>query len=182
MIGPVYQAISKEGLAAGVMEGAGIGLLDSTAISAMPVGSHFGQTQLQLTTGPVAGGTATAWLQANIGVPAASLGSIYFGLNAATSINNSGYFGTLDAVTPAGQPGPVDVRTFSTDGGSQLIPWGFTYGRGCWRTSLGTPPPTVAGLRVCLVLASDRSSDLPETPINSRQTISRSTSVANLPR
>ena len=124
---PMYQAISSTGLAAGVMEGAGIGLLDTTAVQATPVGSHFGPTQLDLTTGPTAGGTATAWLQDNFGVAAAQLGSIYFGANAATSINGSGFDGTLDAVTPAGQPGPVDVRTFSTNGGSQLIPWGFTY-------------------------------------------------------
>jgi hypothetical protein len=127
-IGPLYQAISTNGLAAGVMEGAGIGLLDTTAVHAMPVGSHFGQTQLELATGPTTGGTATAWWQDNVGVPPASLGSIYFGANAATSINNSAFDGTLAAVTPAGQPGPVDVRTFSTDGGSQLIPWGFSYG------------------------------------------------------
>jgi hypothetical protein len=127
-VGPMYQAISANGLAAGVMEGAGIGLLDTTAVEAMPVGSHFGQTQLDLATGPVAGGTATAWFQDDVGVTAAPLGSIYFGSNAATSINNSGFDGTLDSVAPAGQPGPVDVRTFSTNGGSQLIPWGFSYG------------------------------------------------------
>lgn len=128
MMGPMYQAIGSNGLAAGVMEGAGIGLLDTTAVHAMPVGSHFGQTQLQLATGPAAGGTATAWWQDSIGVTAAPLGSIYFGANAATSVNSSGFDGTLDAVTPAGQPGPVDLRAFSTDGGTQLIPWGFTYG------------------------------------------------------
>lgn len=127
-MGPMYQAISTSGLAAGVMEGAGIGLLDTTAVHAMPVGSHFAETQLLLATGPVTGGTATAWMQDNFGVTPASLGSIYFGANAATSINSNGFDGTLDAITPAGQPGPVDVRTFATDGGSQLIPWGFTYG------------------------------------------------------
>jgi hypothetical protein len=128
LAGPYYQAINTNGLAAGVMEGAGIGLLDTTAVHAMPVGSHFGLTQLELATGPVSGGTSTAWWQDNVGVPVASLGSIYFGANAATSINSSGFDFTLDAVTPAGQPGPVDVRAFSTDGGSQLIPWGFSYG------------------------------------------------------
>jgi hypothetical protein len=128
LVGPMYQATSSNGLAAGVMEGAGIGLLDTTAARAMPVGSHFGQTQLELATGPIAGGTSTAWWQDNVGVTSAPLGSIYFGANAATSINSSGFDGTLDAMTPAGQPGPVDVRTFSTNGGSQLIPWGFSYG------------------------------------------------------
>ena len=128
LTGPMYQAISSNGLAAGIMEGEGIGLLDTTAVHAMPVGSHFGLTQLDLATGPAAGGTATAWLQDDAGVTAAPLGSIYFGANAATSVNDSGFDGTLDALTPAGQPGPVDVRTFATDGGSQLIPWGFTYG------------------------------------------------------
>jgi hypothetical protein len=122
--GPLYQAISQTGLAAGVMQSLGIGLLDTTAVRAMPVGSHLSQTQLQLATGPVAGDTATAWQESEFGA-SPQLGSIYFGTNTATSIN-AGYMFT--AVTPAGTPGPVDVRTFSTDGGSQLIPWGFTYG------------------------------------------------------
>jgi hypothetical protein len=128
LAGPMYQAISSNGLAAGVMESAGVGLLDTTAVHALPVGSHFGQTQLDLATGPIGGGTATAWWQDDVGVTAAPLGSIYFGTNTATDINSNGFDGTLDAVTPAGQPGPVDVRTFSTNGGSQLIPWGFSYG------------------------------------------------------
>jgi hypothetical protein len=128
LAGPMYQAISSTGLAAGVMEGAGVGLLDTTAVHALPVGSHFGQTQLDLATGPIGGSTATAWWQDNVGVTAAPLGSIYFGANPATDINSNGFDGTLDAETPAGQPGPVDVRTFSTNGGSQLIPWGFSYG------------------------------------------------------
>lgn len=128
LAGPIYQATSSTGLAAGVMEGAGIGLLDTTAVRAMPVGSHFSQTQLDLARGPTAGGTGTAWLQDFAGVAAAPLGSVYFGPNAATSLDSGGFDGTIDAVTPAGQPGPADVRTFATDGGSQLIPWGFSYG------------------------------------------------------
>jgi len=164
LAGPMYQAISTNGLAAGVMEGAGIGLLNTTAVHALPVGSHFGQTQLEITSGPVAGGTATAWWQDNVGVTAAPLGSIYFGANAATSINGSGFDGTLDAVTPAGQPGPADVRTFSTDGGSQLIPWGFTYGPSVleaatrYATADGGGPASLFGLGFGSVFGSSGGS------------------------
>jgi hypothetical protein len=165
-MGPMYQATSSTGLAAGVMEGAGIGLLDTTAVNAMPIGSHFGQTQLELATGPTAGGTTTAWWQDDIGVPAAPLGSIYFGSNAATSINGSGFDGTLDAVTPAGQPGPVDVRAFATDGGSQLIPWGFTYGpwvletTTSYATADGGGPASLFGLGFGSVFGSNGGSYL----------------------
>ena len=125
---PFYQAITPGGLAAGVTPGAGIGLLDTTAVHAPPVGSRFTDTSLLLPYGPVNGGTLTGWLPNAVGVAPPPLGSIYFGTNIATDTNNNGFAGFLEAVTPAGAAGPVDVRTFATDGASQLIPDGFSYG------------------------------------------------------
>lgn len=127
-IPPLYQAMSSAGLAAGVIEGGGIGLLDSTAVHSLPIGSRFSQTELDVPYGPVSGGTATAWLPDEVGVPAPPLGSVYFGANAATNLNDDGYESMLEATSPAGSPGPVDVRTFATDGGSQYLPFGFSYG------------------------------------------------------
>lgn len=125
---PIYQAITPAGLAAGVIPGGGIGLLDTIAVQALPIGSRFGQTQLAVPYGPLTGGTDTSWLPSLAGVSPPPLGSIYFGPNAAANINNSGFTGLLEAVTPPGTAGPVDVRVFPTDGSSQLIPDGFSYG------------------------------------------------------
>jgi hypothetical protein len=125
---PQYQAMSSSGLAAGVIGGGGIGLLDTTAVHALPIGSRFSQTQLDVPYGPAGGGTPVAWLPDEFGVPVPPLGSVYFGANAATDLNNDGLESMLEAVTPAGTPGPVDVRTFATDGGSQFLPFGFSYG------------------------------------------------------
>ncbi len=127
-IGPLYQAMSSSGLAAGVIGGGGVGLLDTTAVHALPVGSRFSQTQLDVPYGPVSGGTAAAWLPSESGVATPALGSVYFGTNAATSVNDDGFDSLIEAVTPPGNPGPVDVRTEATDGGSQLLPLGFSYG------------------------------------------------------
>ena len=123
---PLYQAMASNGVAAGVIFGGGVGLLDTTAVHSLPVGTRFTQTQLDVPYGPAAGGTATSWLPYLTGSGVPSLGSVYFGANVATGLDNSG--GMLFAVSPAGSPGPVDVRTFATDGGSQLLPQGFTYG------------------------------------------------------
>jgi len=125
---PFYQAVSSGGLAAGVIEGGGIGLLNTAAVQPLPIGSRFNQTQLDYPYGPAAGGTAVAWLPDTVGVPAPPLGSVYFGANPATDLNNNGYSGMLEAITPAGSPGPVDVRTFASDGGSQFLPLAFSYG------------------------------------------------------
>ena len=125
---PIYQSTTAAGLAAGVIPGAGVGLLDTTAVHPLPLGSRFTQTQLNMTYGPTSGGTATGWLPNWVGVPAPPLGSIYFGPNAASDINNSGTSGMMEAIVPPGIAGPVDVRTFATDGSSQLIPEGYSYG------------------------------------------------------
>ncbi len=127
-IQPIYQAMTPGGLAAGVIPGGGIGLLDTTAVHALPIGSRFTETQLAIPYGPASGETDTSWLPNVVGVPAPPLGSIYFGANVASAINNNGFPGFLEAVTPPGTAGPVDVRTFATDGSSQLIPDGFSYG------------------------------------------------------
>ena len=126
---PIYQAVASNGLAAGVIEGAGVGLVDTTAAKPLPVGSHFSQTELNTPYGPAAGGTSVSWLPSSVGVPATTLSSVYFGSNTATDAaeSSSGDI-MISAVTPAGSPGPVDVRTFAADGGSQLIPAGFSYG------------------------------------------------------
>lgn len=128
MVQPIYQGVTPSGLAAGVIPGGGIGLLDTTAVQALPIGSRFTETQLAVPFGPAMGGTMTSWLPNIGGVPPPPLGSIYFGANAASDINNNGFPGFLEAVTPPGNPGPVDVRTFATNGSSQLIPDGFSYG------------------------------------------------------
>lgn len=141
--GPLYQAMSSSGLEAGVLEGDGIGLLDTTAVHAMPVGSHFSLTQLDIPYGPTDGGTATGWLPDGFGVPPPPLGSIYFGANPATALDNNDIDGILSAVTPAGNPGPADVRVFATDGGSQYLPDGFSYGP--WTLEAATKYATADG-------------------------------------
>jgi len=123
---PYYQAVSKSGLAAGVVYGSGIGLLDTTAIHALPIGTRFFPMELRDAYGPVGGGTPTSWLFGQ--PPPPPLGSVYFGANAATGLNNQGFDNLLEAVSPAGQPGPVDVRIFTTNGSSQFLPAGFSYG------------------------------------------------------
>jgi hypothetical protein len=128
LIPPLYEAMSSSGLAAGVIEAGGIGLLDTTTVHALPIGSRFSQTQFDVPYGPTSGGTAVGWLPDEVGVPAPPLGSVYFGTNAATDLNDDGFEGMLEAISPAGSPGPVDVRTFATDGGSQFLPLGFSYG------------------------------------------------------
>lgn len=126
---PLYQAMDANGVAAGVINAEGVGFIDSNAVHNLPIGSRFMQTQLSLPYGPLEGGTAESWLPSVWGIPVTPLGSIYFGGNAATDLGNNTFSGpSLFATTPAGKAGPVDVRTFSTDGGSQLIPEGFSYG------------------------------------------------------
>jgi len=126
---PIYQAVAPSGLAAGVIEGAGVGVVDLTASHSLPVGSRFLQTELNIPYGPAGGGTSVSWLPSSFGVPATTLSSVYFGINTATGAGetSSGDI-LLSAVSPAGSPGPVDVRTFASDGGSQLLPSGFSYG------------------------------------------------------
>lgn len=126
---PQLQAMSDNGLLGGTID-QGFVLVDTTKTNGLPVGTPFGPQQLEITAGPVSGGTADSWLAADYGPPSAPpLGSIYFGANAATDIDSSTVMGDyLLATTPPGTPGPVDVVTLSTDGGEQFIPEGFSYG------------------------------------------------------
>jgi len=126
---PYLQAISSNGLIAGVLD-QGVGLLDTTALNPLPVGTPFGGVTASVAFGPAAGGTETSWWQSSIGVsPLTSLGSIYFGTNAATNISASTVgTETLFSTSPAGAPGPVDLVTVTPDGGEELIPDGFSYG------------------------------------------------------
>jgi len=127
---PIYQAMDQNGIAAGVITSEGVGFMDSTAVHTPPIGTPFMQTQLLVPYGPVGGGTADSWLPSIFGLSTPPpLGSVYFGANPATDLGNNSFEGAMIfAVNPAGTPGPVDVRTFSTDGGSQLLPAGFSYG------------------------------------------------------
>jgi hypothetical protein len=125
---PLYQGITPSGLAAGVVQGGGIGLLDTTAVHPLPIGSRFSQTELDVPYGPVTGGTASSWQPNEFGVSPPPLGSVYFGANAASGLDDNSFEGMIAAVSPAGAPRPVDVRTFSSDGGSQFLPQAFSYG------------------------------------------------------
>lgn len=127
---PIYQAMDQNGIAAGVITSEGVGFMDSTAVHTPPIGTPFMQTQLLVPYGPVGGGTADSWLPSIFGLSTPPpLGSVFFGANLATDLGNNSFEGAMIfAVNPAGTPGPVDVRTFSTDGGSQLLPAGFSYG------------------------------------------------------
>jgi hypothetical protein len=78
------------GLAGGVIPRGGIGLLDTMAVQPLPIGSRFTETQLAIPFGPVTGETTTSWLPDIVGVTPPPLGSIYFGANAASHINNNG--------------------------------------------------------------------------------------------
>jgi hypothetical protein len=142
---PLYQAMNANGVAAGVVQGGGLGLLDSTAVHALPIGTRLVNTPLDQPYGPLAGGTAVSWpLQEDGGtLTFPPLGSVYFGSNAASELNNDGSGDVLAAVTPSGATGPVDVRTFATDGDSQLIPAGFSYGP--WVQEAATSYATAEG-------------------------------------
>jgi hypothetical protein len=127
---PQYQAMDANGIAAGVMNSGGVGFLDTRQVHVLPVGSHMSQMPLDTAYGPVAGGTQTEWSAADLLSGTSTLGSIYFGDNAATEIGpasaNTGF--GFDATSPAGAAGPADVRVFTVDGDSQFIPEGFSYG------------------------------------------------------
>lgn len=60
------------------------------------------------------------------------LESIYFGVEQATAISTSpgitSGFVNINATSPSGLAGPVDVYLFTTDGGMQLLPEAFNYG------------------------------------------------------
>jgi hypothetical protein len=120
--GPNFQAVDNTGLLVGPME-EGIGFVDSAAMRTGALATQFTNGYLSPPSGPVTGGTPTKWTDPNA---LGTLEAVYFGANKASSVSAaSGY---INATSPPGLPGPVDIYAFTTDGGMQLIPEGFSYG------------------------------------------------------
>jgi len=120
--GPDLQATDGSGLFAGPME-EGIGFIDLSTLNTGPVGSQFEDGELNPATGSLSGGTAIQWRASGLMAP---LSNIYFGSQQATAISYSSE--NIHATSPAGTSGSVDVYTFVSDGGLQVIPEGFSYG------------------------------------------------------
>jgi hypothetical protein len=116
--GPVLQAFDNTGLLAGPME-EGVGFLDTTVLRTGSVGAPFSYDYLTPATGPAAGGTQ---VQLKYLSAASGLAAAYFGGQTASSVSG-GY-----ATTPAGSHGSVDFYGVAQDGGTVIIPEGFSYG------------------------------------------------------
>ena len=119
---PNFEASDGTGLLAGPME-EGFGFLDTTTLHTGPVGTAFLNGYLTPATGPASGGTATQW---EAPLTDSSGAKVYFGGSPSSSVTADG--GNIAATTPAGSAGPVPVYLFAPDGGTQLIPDGFSYG------------------------------------------------------
>jgi YVTN family beta-propeller protein len=119
---PYLLATNGSGLFAGPME-EGVGFIDLSTLQTSAVGTEFTNGYLNPATGPVSGGTATEW--ENV-AGANSLKSVYFGSHQATNISATPDY--LNATSPAGNAGPADIYTFTTNGGMQLLPEAFSYG------------------------------------------------------
>jgi YVTN family beta-propeller protein len=119
--GPALQAVDGTGLFAGPME-EGVGFIDTSALQTGAVGTGFTNAYLNPASGPLSGGTQTQWG----GPTTLDKNKIYFGSQTATFDSFSGDL--LTATTPEGSPGPADVYAYSTDGGVQIVPEGFSYG------------------------------------------------------
>ena len=119
---PFYQVAGATGLLMGPLE-EGFGFLDTTQLRTGPVGTSFTNGYLSPDTGPVAGGTQIQLPDPNT---LGTLSAMYFGTQPATDLAAAS--GVISATTPAGNPGPVAVYTFTSDGGMQLLPDGFSYG------------------------------------------------------
>lgn len=116
-------AVDPTGLIVGPI-GQGVAFLDGAALlSSQPQFFPYGFSNvLRPATGPVQGGTPTL-----IQIPIAKdLGNVYFGSQLATEVS-AGTLG-VDATSPPGSPGPVDVAVSTTDGGLLMAPEGFSYG------------------------------------------------------
>ncbi len=120
--GPALQATDGTGLFVGPME-EGVGFVDTNVTRTGAVGTQFTNGYLNPATGPTAGGTAVQLPDPN---PVGSLSAVFYGSQHATNLSYAA--GEISSTTPAGSPGNVDVWTFTTDGGFQLIPEGFSYG------------------------------------------------------
>lgn len=119
---PNLQAVDGTGLLAGPVE-EGVGFIDSSAMSTGPIGTLFTNAYLNPASGPLSGGTQAQW-----GGPTTTLDTsrIFFGSQTATFDSFSGDLVTV--TTPEGAAGPADVYTYTTDGGVQIVPEGFSYG------------------------------------------------------
>jgi hypothetical protein len=119
---PAIGAFDSTGLLAGPME-EGVGFLDTTQFRTGAVGTQFTNGYLNPDTGPTEGGTAVQLPDPNA---FGALSAMYFGSKAATNVMGSS--GLISANTPPGNPGPADVYVFTSDGGMQILPEGFSYG------------------------------------------------------
>jgi hypothetical protein len=127
---PYLLANDGTGLFAGPLE-EGIGFVDVSVLQSGPLGTQFNNSYtppMNPATGPATGGTATEWSD----LAPVSPQSVYFGAKQATAVSTSqgeaAAFVDIQATTPSGQAGPVDVYLFTTDGGIQLLPEAFSYG------------------------------------------------------
>jgi hypothetical protein len=119
---PYFLATDGTGLYAGPME-EGVGLIDVSTLQTGPVVTLFANGYLSPATGSTSGGTATQWSDPNeIG----NLQSVFFGAKQASSVSYQSGF--INATTPSNSAGPANVYAFTTDGGMQLLPDGFSYG------------------------------------------------------
>ena len=120
--GPNLGAFDGTGLLAGPME-EGFGLIDTTTLRTGPVGTQFTNGYLYPATGPVEGGTQTGWnTPSTVTVP----NMVFFGGQLATGVSGSN--GNIALTSPPGAAGPVDVYSFASDGGLQILPKAFSYG------------------------------------------------------
>jgi len=122
--GVTPMAVDETGLIAGVI-GHGVAFLDgANLLPAKPaVGMYVCCYPLQPAFGPVQGGTQ---VQEPGVAPTLSLAAIYFGDKPASAVSVAGQ--NWYATTPAGHPGPVNVRLAMTDGGTGLLPDAYSYG------------------------------------------------------
>ena len=120
---PYMQAVDGTGLFAGPLE-EGVGFVDVASLQSGSGATQFENGYLIPPTGPVSGGTATQNADPNA---VGTLQSVYFGSQQATSLSLGPQF-AINATSPPGPAGPVDVYTFTADGGMQLLPQAFSYG------------------------------------------------------
>jgi hypothetical protein len=120
---PYLLAGDGTGLFAGPLE-EGVGFVDLSALQTGSGPTQFENGYLAPTTGPTSGGTITQNADPN---PVGSLKSVYFGSQQATDLSLGPGF-TINATSPTGSAGYVDVYTFTSDGGMQVLPEAFSYG------------------------------------------------------
>ena len=130
VVNPNLQATDGTGLFVGPME-EGVGFIDTTTMQIGTVGSEFPNGYANPATGPTSGNTQVKITETS---PFGTLSAVYFDSKGATNISGIsgpdtyGNFGSVSATTPLGAAGSTDVYVFTTDGGMQLLPEGFSYG------------------------------------------------------